>query len=37
MQPVLAKYCQKHQLGYPELDDEGDIADPNWHQRVMGN
>jgi tRNA (guanosine-2'-O-)-methyltransferase len=37
MQPVLAKYCQKHQLAYPELDDEGDIADPNWHQQVMGN
>jgi len=32
MQPVLAKYCQKYQLAYPELDEEGDIADPNWHQ-----
>jgi len=37
IQPVLAKYCHKHQLAYPELDDEGDIADPNWHQQVMGN
>jgi len=36
MQPVLASYCQKHQLAYPELDQEGDIADPNWHQAVMG-
>jgi tRNA (guanosine-2'-O-)-methyltransferase len=35
MQPILAKYCQKHQLAYPELDDEGDIADPKWHQQVM--
>jgi tRNA (guanosine-2'-O-)-methyltransferase len=37
MQPVLAKYCQKHQLAYPELDDEGDVADPNWHRQVMGS
>jgi tRNA (guanosine-2'-O-)-methyltransferase len=37
MQPVLAKYCQKHQLDYPELDDEGDVADPNWHQQAMGS
>ena len=37
MQPVLAKYCQKHQLAYPELDDEGDVADPSWHQRAMGS
>lgn len=35
MQPVLAKYCQKHQLDYPELDEDGDVADPNWHQQVM--
>ena len=37
MQPVLAQYCQKHQLDYPELDEDGDIADPNWHQQVMGS
>ena len=37
MQPVLATYCQKHQLDYPELDDEGDVADPKWHQQAMGN
>jgi tRNA (guanosine-2'-O-)-methyltransferase len=35
MQPVLAKYCQKHQLDYPTLDDEGDVADSSWHQRAM--
>lgn len=37
MQPVLATYCQKHQLDYPELDEEGDVADPKWHQQAMGN
>ena len=37
MQPVLAKYCQKHQLDYPDLDNEGDVADPNWHQQAMGS
>jgi tRNA (guanosine-2'-O-)-methyltransferase len=37
MQPVLATYCQKHQLAYPELDEEGDVADPKWHQQAMGN
>ncbi|CAI8155167.1 MAG: tRNA (guanosine(18)-2'-O)-methyltransferase [Cellvibrionales bacterium UBA7375] len=37
MQPVLAQYCQKHQLDYPELDEEGDVADPNWHQQAIGS
>ena len=37
MQPVMATYCQKHQLDYPELDEEGDVADPKWHQQAMGN
>ena len=37
MQPLLANYCQKHQLDYPELDDEGDVAVPKWHQQVMGD
>ena len=37
MQPVLATYCQKHQLEYPVLDVEGDVADPKWHQQAMGN
>ena len=35
MQPVLAQYCQKHQLAYPDLDDEGDVADPRWHQQAL--
>jgi hypothetical protein len=35
MQPLLAKYCQKQGLDYPQLDEDGDIADPSWHQRVM--
>ena len=29
-QPLLAKYCQKHQLPYPALDEQGDIIDPDW-------
>lgn len=37
MQPVLARYCQKHQLDYPQLDDEGDVADPKWHQQAMSD
>ena len=37
MQPVLAKYCQKHQLDYPELDDDGDVADSSWHQRAISS
>lgn len=35
MQPVLAQYCEKHQLAYPELDNEGDVADPRWHQQAL--
>lgn len=34
MQPLLTKFCQKHGLDYPQLDEEGDIADSGWHQRV---
>ena len=29
-QPLLARYCQKHQLKYPALDDQGDIVDQDW-------
>lgn len=29
-QPLLAKYCQKHQLPYPALNDQGEIIDANW-------
>lgn len=31
-QPLLAAYCQKHQLAYPALDDKGDIIDADWRQ-----
>lgn len=31
-QPLLAKYCQKHDLPYPQLDEKGDITDPNWRE-----
>jgi tRNA (guanosine-2'-O-)-methyltransferase len=31
-QPLLARYCQKHKLPYPPLDDKGDIIDPDWRQ-----
>ena len=27
MDSRFSKYCQKHGLSYPELDDEGNIAD----------
>ena len=29
-QPLLARYCQKHQLKYPALDNQGDIIDRDW-------
>jgi tRNA (guanosine-2'-O-)-methyltransferase len=29
-QPLLARYCQKHQLKYPALDNQGDIVDQDW-------
>ena len=29
-QPLLAKYCQKHQLPYPALNEQGEIIDANW-------
>ncbi|MGB1807899.1 MAG: tRNA (guanosine(18)-2'-O)-methyltransferase TrmH [Porticoccaceae bacterium] len=31
-QPLLARYCQKHNLAYPQLDEKGDIADPDWRE-----
>ena len=31
-QPLLARYCQKHKLAYPQLDEKGDIADPDWRE-----
>jgi len=29
-QPLVARYCQKHDIKYPELDGKGDIIDPSW-------
>ncbi|OPX56495.1 tRNA (guanosine-2'-O-)-methyltransferase [Oceanospirillum multiglobuliferum] len=35
-QPKVAEFCQQRQLPYPELDDEGDVADAsNWHKQVL--
>jgi tRNA (guanosine-2'-O-)-methyltransferase len=28
LHPVLADYCQRHGLGYPALDEAGDLAEP---------
>ena len=28
LHPVLADYCQRHQLDYPKLDESGDLAEP---------
>lgn len=28
LHPVLADYCQRHQLDYPALDESGDLAEP---------
>ena len=32
-QPLVARYCQKHNIAYPELDDNGNIQDLNWRTR----
>ena len=29
-QPLVARYCDKHNLDYPKLNENGDIADQNW-------
>ena len=31
-QPLVARYCDKHNLPYPKLDENGDITDQNWRQ-----
>ncbi len=31
-QPLVARYCDKHNLDYPELNENGDIADQNWRR-----
>ncbi len=35
-QPMLAEYCDKHDLEYPSLDDTGGIIDgPQWYRSVQ--
>ena len=31
-QPLVARYCDKHNLDYPKLNENGDIADQNWRR-----
>ncbi|MBT3673430.1 MAG: tRNA (guanosine(18)-2'-O)-methyltransferase TrmH [Porticoccaceae bacterium] len=31
-QPLVAKYCQKHDLPYPALNEDGDIVDLDWRK-----
>ena len=31
-QPLIARYCDKHKLAYPKLNDVGDIIDKNWRE-----
>ena len=26
--PRIAEYCDRHRLGYPRLDDDGELAEP---------
>ncbi|MEM9103360.1 MAG: tRNA (guanosine(18)-2'-O)-methyltransferase TrmH [Pseudomonadota bacterium] len=30
--PQIKKFCDKHQIRYPKLNDAGDIDDEKWHQ-----
>lgn len=32
LHPTIKKYCDKHQIRYPRLNDRGDIDDPEWDQ-----
>ena len=32
LHPTIKKYCDKHQIRYPKLDEQGDIDDPEWDQ-----
>ncbi|WP_223670575.1 tRNA (guanosine(18)-2'-O)-methyltransferase TrmH [Kangiella shandongensis] len=32
LHPSVKKYCDKHQIRYPKLNDEGDIDDPDWDE-----
>jgi hypothetical protein len=29
---LIARYCDKHKLAYPKLNDVGDIIDKNWRE-----
>ena len=31
--PLVARYCQKHSLVYPQLDEQGDIKDQDWRSQ----
>jgi len=34
-QPTIANYCQRHQLDYPELADDGELIDASaWYQSI---
>jgi tRNA (guanosine-2'-O-)-methyltransferase len=32
MYPLVARYCRKHGLAYPELDDKGEIINSDWRR-----
>jgi tRNA (guanosine-2'-O-)-methyltransferase len=34
--PLVARYCQKHSLTYPDVDDKGDIKDLGWRTQDTG-
>ncbi|WP_343989375.1 tRNA (guanosine(18)-2'-O)-methyltransferase TrmH [Kangiella japonica] len=32
LHPTIKKYCDKHNIRYPQLDDRGNIDDPEWDE-----
>ncbi|RDX36600.1 tRNA (guanosine(18)-2'-O)-methyltransferase TrmH [Kangiella sp. HD9-110m-PIT-SAG07] len=32
LHPTIKKYCDKHKMRYPKLDENGDIHDPEWDE-----
>lgn len=32
LHPTITKFCDKHQIRYPKMDEFGDIDDPEWNQ-----
>lgn len=32
LHPTIKKYCDKHKMRYPKLDERGDIDDPEWDE-----